>query len=204
MARLWKRFPIRWRKAHLCEWDRTIAGERCVSTRFPEWRFLWTDRYCRFVFAWAILRFSICHSSYSMCVDVYNDMKDWAEILPSPRLVWTSINVIPVPIIVPVSCASTPQPSRAHTMAIRQPVAKQNVAIMEVSSSMITSMAAIMSHKSQLDMIMSIAIWNRIVFPRLCVCCLCTNIMGISINWKGIDIFYKKGSCATAQLPFPV
>lgn len=65
--------------------------------------------------------------------------------------------MIPVPIIVPVSCASTPQPSRAHTMAIRQPVAKQNVAIMEVSSSMITSMAAIMSHKSQLDMIMSIA-----------------------------------------------
>lgn len=167
MARLWKRFPIRWRKAHLCEWDRTIAGERCVSTRFPEWRFLWTDRYCRFVFAWAILRFSICHSSYSMCVDVYNDMKDWAEILPSPRLVWTSINVIPVPIIVPVSCASTPQPSRAHTMAIRQPVAKQNVAIMEVSSSMITSMAAIMSHKSQLDMIMSIAIWNRIRFSEV-------------------------------------
>ena len=120
MARLWKRFPIRWRKAHLCEWDRTIAGERCVSTRFPEWRFLWTDRYCRFVFAWAILRFSLCYSSYSMCVDVYNDMKDWAEILPSPRLVWTSINVIPVPIIVPVSCASTPQPSRAHTMAISQ------------------------------------------------------------------------------------
>lgn len=71
---------------------------------------------------------------------------------------WTSINAITVPIIVPVSCASMPQPSRAHSIAIKQPAAKQNVAIMEVSSSMIMSMAAIMSHKSQLDMIMSIAI----------------------------------------------
>ena len=93
-----------------------------------------------------------------MCVDVYNDMKDSTEILPFPRFVWTSINAITVPIMAPISCASTPQLSRAHTMAIRQPAAKQNVAIMEVSSSMIMSMATIMSHKSQLDIIVSIAI----------------------------------------------
>ena len=60
---------------------------------------------------------------------------------------WTSINAITVPIMAPVSCVSMPQPA-----------AKQNVAIMEVSSSMIMSMAAIMSHKSQLDIIVSIAI----------------------------------------------
>ena len=60
-------------------------------------------------------------------------------------------------IMAPVSCVSMPQPSRAHTIATKQPAAKQNVAIMEVSSSMIMSMAAMMSHKSQLDMIMSIA-----------------------------------------------
>ena len=70
---------------------------------------------------------------------------------------WTSINAITVPIMAPVSCVSMPQPSRAHTIATKQPAAKQNVAIMEVSSSMIMSMAAMMSHKSQLDMIMSIA-----------------------------------------------